>query len=98
MAAAPPYPGVDWRVNLPPAPPRRCPNLAQSRAMGYRISPWAARKGPVFRHVRQRKDSPMPVQVRIPTPLRKLTANRDVVEAAGATVGAIIDNLEKNCP
>ena len=40
----------------------------------------------------------MPVQVRIPTPLRKLTAGRDVVEAAGATVGAIIDNLEKNCP
>ena len=40
----------------------------------------------------------MPVNVRIPTPLRKLTDNRDQVEAEGATVGAIIDDLEKNHP
>ncbi len=40
----------------------------------------------------------MPVRVRIPTPLRKITANKDVVEAAGAKVGEVIDNLEKAHP
>lgn len=40
----------------------------------------------------------MPINVRIPTPLRKLTDNRDQVEAEGATVGAVIDDLEKNHP
>lgn len=40
----------------------------------------------------------MPVNVRIPTPLRKLTDNRDQVEAEGATVGAIIEDLEKKHP
>jgi molybdopterin synthase sulfur carrier subunit len=36
--------------------------------------------------------------VRIPTPLRTLTAGNDEVKAAGATVGAVIDDLEKNYP
>jgi len=36
--------------------------------------------------------------VRIPTPLRKLTNELEVVQAAGANVGEIIDNLEKAFP
>jgi len=37
----------------------------------------------------------MPVNVRIPTPLRKLTRNQDVVNVPGATVGEVIANLER---
>jgi len=40
----------------------------------------------------------MSVQVRIPTPLRKITSELDVVEATGANLGAIIDDLEVNYP
>ena len=40
----------------------------------------------------------MSVQVRIPTPLRKITSDQDVVEATGANLGAIIDDLEVNYP
>ena len=36
--------------------------------------------------------------VRIPTPLRKLTAGKDEVAAAGATIGELITDLEKNYP
>ena len=36
----------------------------------------------------------MAVTVRIPTPLRKLTGGADEVSIEGATVGAMIDNLE----
>ena len=36
--------------------------------------------------------------VRIPTPLRTLTAGNDEVKAAGTTVAAVIDDLEKNYP
>ena len=36
--------------------------------------------------------------VRIPTPLRKLTHNQEEVAAAGATIGALIADLEKNYP
>jgi molybdopterin converting factor small subunit len=36
--------------------------------------------------------------VRIPTPLRTLTGGNDEVKAAGATVGALIEDLEKNYP
>ena len=36
--------------------------------------------------------------VRIPTPLRTLTGGNDEVKAAGATVGALIEDLEKNHP
>ena len=40
----------------------------------------------------------MSVQVRIPTPLRKITSEQDIVEANGANLGAIIDDLEANYP
>jgi sulfur-carrier protein len=40
----------------------------------------------------------MPVNVRIPTPLRKLTKDKDTVQAAGATIQDIIDSLEKQYP
>jgi molybdopterin converting factor small subunit len=36
--------------------------------------------------------------VRIPTPLRKLTAGQEEVTAGGATVGELIVNLEKSYP
>jgi molybdopterin synthase sulfur carrier subunit len=36
--------------------------------------------------------------VRIPTPLRTLTGGNDEVKASGATVAALIDDLEKNHP
>ena len=36
--------------------------------------------------------------VRIPTPLRTLTGGDDEVKATGATVAALIDDLEKNHP
>jgi sulfur-carrier protein len=38
------------------------------------------------------------VTVRIPTPLRTLTGGADEVKANGATVGAIIEDLEKRHP
>ncbi len=36
--------------------------------------------------------------VRIPTPLRKLTDGKEEVAAAGTTVGELITNLEENYP
>ena len=36
--------------------------------------------------------------VRIPTPLRKLTNELEVVSAAGGNVGELLDNLEKAFP
>lgn len=36
--------------------------------------------------------------VRIPTPLRKLTNELEVVSAAGGTVGEVLGNLEKAFP
>ena len=36
--------------------------------------------------------------IRIPTPLRKLTADQEVVTASGATVGAVLDELNKTYP
>jgi molybdopterin synthase sulfur carrier subunit len=38
------------------------------------------------------------VQVRVPTPLRKLTAGADVVQAAGASVAAVVTDLDKQFP
>ena len=38
------------------------------------------------------------VTVRIPTPLRTLTAGEEQVQADGATVKEVIDTLEKNHP
>jgi sulfur-carrier protein len=36
--------------------------------------------------------------VRIPTPLRTLTGGKDEVEASGATIAELLENLEKNHP
>ena len=36
--------------------------------------------------------------VRIPTPLRKLTNDLEVVSAAGANVGELLENLDKAFP
>ena len=36
--------------------------------------------------------------VRIPTPLRKLTAGLEEVKAEGATIGALLEDLEKKHP
>ena len=38
----------------------------------------------------------MAAQVRIPTPLRKYTGGKEAVSVEGASVSAIIENLEKN--
>ncbi len=40
----------------------------------------------------------MPVQVRIPTPLQKLTNNKAQVSVEGETVLSLFDNLEKQYP
>lgn len=40
----------------------------------------------------------MPTNVRIPTPLRKLTADQEVVAIDGATVGEILKNLDATFP
>ena len=37
----------------------------------------------------------MPVTVKVPTPLRKFTAGSESVSGNGATVGALIEDLEK---
>lgn len=37
-------------------------------------------------------------KVRIPTPLRKLTAGQEEVAAAGATIGEVLQSLEQNHP
>ncbi len=40
----------------------------------------------------------MPVQIRIPTPLRKLTHVEEVVETSAETVGTAITDLESRYP
>ncbi len=40
----------------------------------------------------------MAVNVRIPTPLRKLTQDKDVVQASGKNIQEIVENLEKQYP
>ena len=40
----------------------------------------------------------MPVQVRIPTPLRKLTGGAETVNASGATIAAIVQDIESRHP
>jgi molybdopterin synthase sulfur carrier subunit len=40
----------------------------------------------------------MQVTVRIPTPLRSLTGGEEQVRSSGATVRAVIDELEQNHP
>jgi len=38
------------------------------------------------------------IQVRVPTPLRKYTGGADAVEAQGATVAALVNDLDKRYP
>jgi molybdopterin synthase sulfur carrier subunit len=40
----------------------------------------------------------MPIQVRIPTPLRKFTGGAESVTANGATIAAIVQDLESRHP
>lgn len=40
----------------------------------------------------------MAINVRIPTPLRKLTQEKDVVQGAGSTLAEMIDGLEQDYP
>ena len=40
----------------------------------------------------------MAILIRIPTPLRKLTKNQEVVEAEGATIRELIESLERTYP
>ncbi|MFO1497399.1 MAG: ubiquitin-like small modifier protein 1 [Verrucomicrobiota bacterium] len=40
----------------------------------------------------------MPVKVRIPTPLRKLTNNEEIIEVNAATVGAAVAELQSRYP
>jgi molybdopterin converting factor small subunit len=40
----------------------------------------------------------MPVTVRIPTPLRSLTGGEEQVQSSGATVRAVLDELEQKHP
>jgi len=40
----------------------------------------------------------MSISVRIPTALRPLAGGRELVAAAGRTVGEVMDSLEAECP
>ena len=40
----------------------------------------------------------MAINIRIPTPLRKLTKEKDTVQATGATIVALVDDLEEQFP
>ncbi|MEM1057620.1 MAG: ubiquitin-like small modifier protein 1 [Verrucomicrobiota bacterium] len=40
----------------------------------------------------------MSIEVSIPTPLRNLTAEKETVEATGATIGDVLDDLNKQYP
>ncbi|HLA78909.1 MAG TPA: ubiquitin-like small modifier protein 1 [Vicinamibacteria bacterium] len=40
----------------------------------------------------------MPVSVRIPTPLRPLTGDRELVASCGSTVNEVLDDLEASWP
>jgi molybdopterin synthase sulfur carrier subunit len=40
----------------------------------------------------------MSVRVRIPTPLRRLTGGAEEVGVSGATIGTVLDDLEKKFP
>ena len=40
----------------------------------------------------------MPTNIRIPTPLRKLTNEQEVVQADGSTVGEILQSLDATFP
>ena len=46
----------------------------------------------------QQQNNIMPIKVRIPTPLRKLTHDEEVVEISADSVGAAISDLEARYP
>jgi molybdopterin synthase sulfur carrier subunit len=46
----------------------------------------------------QQQNNIMPIKVRIPTPLRKLTHDEEVVETFADSVGAAISDLETRYP
>jgi molybdopterin synthase sulfur carrier subunit len=45
-----------------------------------------------------KKEEEMEVQVRIPTPLRKLTGEQDIIKAEGGTVGEVLQWLTETYP
>jgi molybdopterin synthase sulfur carrier subunit len=40
----------------------------------------------------------MAIKVRIPTPLRKLTKEQDIIQGSGDTLGEMIETLEREFP
>ena len=48
--------------------------------------------------MRMQKEVPMAVNVRIPTPLQKLTDGQSEVECDAKTIGELLDVLEKDFP
>ncbi len=48
--------------------------------------------------IERRRKQAMAINVRIPTPLRKVTQDKDVVQVSGATITEIVENLEKQYP
>ncbi len=40
----------------------------------------------------------MSIRVRIPTPLRRFTSGSEEVSTAGATVGAVVEDMERQFP
>jgi molybdopterin synthase sulfur carrier subunit len=40
----------------------------------------------------------MSIPVRIPTPLRKLTQNKEIVDAEGSTIREVLNDLENSYP
>ena len=40
----------------------------------------------------------MPTNIRIPTPLRKLTGEQEVVQGDGATIGEILQSIDRTYP
>lgn len=44
------------------------------------------------------REQKMPVKVKIPTPLRRLTNQQDRVDAIGGNVGAIVESLDGQFP
>jgi len=45
-----------------------------------------------------KEDKKMPIIVRVPTPLQKLTQDKAEIKASGANIKELIDNLEASFP
>ena len=63
-----------------------------------RIAPSATVEGSTISMNDATYQANMETTVRIPAPLRTLTAGKDEVTAAGATVGELIDDLDRKHP